>query len=298
MLSKGCGKDYWAVKVGARLQEQYDCAVAYDGLDIAVISMAEEIHTDKRLIWEHGPLVGVDNDFIKRSKVAAKSFDKIVCVSEALKREFTEEYQLPDEKVCVLYNLINVPELIKKSEDEIFDMNPPSGKIIVTVGRLHPQKGQEIIPQITRKLVDAGYDIYWYLVGDGMLRERIESLCCEYDVRERVILLGNKNNPFPYIKKCDIYVQTSSWEGWGLTIQEARILCKPMVVTPLPVVYEQITNGKNGLIANDLTSESMFESIKLLLDNHEMQEHFIATLNKDNHQNLNEIQKLYYIIDD
>ena len=194
--------------------------------------------------------------------------------------------------------MINVPELIKKSEDEIFDMNPPSGKIIVTVGRLHPQKGQEIIPQITRKLVDAGYDIYWYLVGDGMLRERIESLCCEYDVRERVILLGNKNNPFHYIKKCDIYVQTSSWEGWGLTIQEARILCKPMVVTPLPVVYEQITNGKNGLIANDLTSESMFESIKLLLDNHEMQEHFIATLNKDNHQNLNEIQKLYYIIDD
>ncbi|MBQ8576612.1 MAG: glycosyltransferase [Clostridia bacterium] len=295
-LSKGCEKDYWAVKVGARLQERYDCVIAYDGLDMAVIGMAEEIHAGKRLLWEHGPLIGVDKDFIKRSKIAAKRFDKIVCVSEALKREFTDEYQLQDKKACVQYNLINVPELLKKSEVEIFDMNPPSGKIIVTVGRLHPQKGQEIIPQITRKLIDAGYDIYWYLVGDGILREKIETSCCEYDVRERVILLGNKNNPFPYIKNCDIYVQTSSWEGWGLTIQEARILCKPMVVTPLPVVYEQVTNGENGLIAKDMTSDAMYESIKLLLENLEMQNSFVAKLEKEKYKHLNEIQKLYDII--
>lgn len=296
-LSKGCAKDYWSVKVGAVLPNQYDCAVAYDGLDMAVISMAEEVNAKTRILWEHGPLIGVDEIYRKYSKKASKSFDKIVCVSEALKREFAEEYQLPDNRLCVLYNLVNVPAILRQADMEISDMLSGKGYSLVTVGRLHHQKGQEMIPQVTRMLLDAGYDIYWYLVGDGVLRQEIETQCAKLHVTERVILLGSKNNPYPYIKKCDIYVQTSSWEGWGLTIQEARILRKPMVVTPLPVSYEQIVNDVNGLIANDMRPESMFESIKLLLDHPEMQERFVCELEQEKHENLREIHKLYEIIE-
>lgn len=296
-LAKSCEKDYWAIKASVSIPQHYDCAVAYDGLDLAVISIVEQANAKVKLLWEHGPLIGVEDSFIKCSKTASRSFDRIVCVSEALKKEFSKTYELPDDRFCVLYNLINVTETLEQARRQIDDMPSNGGTTIVTVGRLHPQKGSEKIPQIARMLLDAGYDIYWYLVGDGILRAEIESLCQEYDVSERVIMLGSKDPPFPYIKNCDIYVQTSSWEGWCLTIQEARVLHKPMVVTPLPVLREQIIHGKNGLIAKDMSPEAMFESIKLLLDDPAMQERFVRALEKEDHAGLDELKKLYDIIE-
>ena len=296
-LAKNCEKDYWAIKVSAVIPEQYDCAVAYDGLDMAVITTVQQTNAKVKILWEHGPLIGLDSAFLKCSKKCSRSFDKIVCVSEALKKEFSEAYDLSEERFCVLYNLVDVNEIKERAAMMVDDMPCNKGTNIVTVGRLHAQKGCEKIPLITRMLIDAGYDIYWYLVGDGVLRGEIESLCRKYSVSDRVILLGSKNNPFPYIKNCDIYVQTSTWEGWCLTVQEARILCKPMVVTPLPVLQEQIISGLNGLIAESMTPEAIFESIKLLLDHPEMQERFICELQKENHNNVNEIQKLYDMIE-
>lgn len=296
-LASNCEKDYWAIKVSAVIPQQYDCAVAYDGLDMAVITTVQQTNAKVKILWEHGPLIGVDNTFTKCSKKCAQSFDKIVCVSEALKTEFSKTYDLPEDRFCVLYNLVDVKEIQECAAMVVDDMPCNKGINIVTVGRLHPQKGTEKIPVVTRILRDAGYDIYWYLVGDGVLREEIESLCRKYDVLDRIILLGSKSNPFPYIKNCDVYVQTSSWEGWCLTVQEARILCKPMVVTPLPVLREQIVSGLNGLVAESMMPEAIFESIKLLIDHPEMQERFICELQKENHNNQDEIEKLYRIIE-
>ncbi len=296
-LAKNCEKDHWAVKIKTVIPGRYDCVVAYDGLDMAVISTAEQVDAKVKVVWEHGPLVRVEDVFVKRSKKAARNFDKIVCVSQALKKEFSESYELPEDRFCVLYNLIDVEELLERAKEPISDMPRGKGTNIVTVGRLHPQKGSEKIPVIARMLLDAGYDIHWYLVGDGELRQQIEDLCARYNVSDRVILLGTKNNPFPYIKNCDIYVQTSSWEGWCLTVQEARILCKPMVVTPLAVLREQIVNGKNGLIADDMTPEAIFNSIRSLLDHPQKQERFILELEKEDRNGLEEIKKLYDIVE-
>lgn len=296
-LATGCERDYWGVKASCSFPRKYDCAIAYDGLDLAVIGTVEAANAKKRLLWEHGPLVAVQEGFQKRSKKAAKNFDKIVCVSETLKKEFSHAYDLPEDRFCVLYNLVDVQKIQENAAMAVDDMPCSKGTNIVTVGRLHPQKGVENIPLIARMLLDAGYDIYWYLVGDGISRKEVESLCEKYDVTDRVILLGSKNNPFPYMKNCDIYVQTSSWEGWGLTVQEARILRKPMVVTPLPVFEEQIINGENGLVADSMTPEAIFESIKSLLDDPEMRHRFIRELEKENHNNVNEIQKLYDMIE-
>ena len=154
-----------------------------------------------------------------------------------------------------------------------------------------------MIPKTTRLLLDAGYDVFWYLVGEGGLRENIEAEIQKYDVAGHVILLGTQMNPYPYIKNCDIYVQTSFSEGWCLTVQEARILQKPIVSTPLPVMHEQIMSGENGLIAKDSTPEALAESIKLLLDNPELQEKFIEALRHEACDNTGELQKLYDFIE-
>lgn len=296
-VARSVGKDYWAARMNANNNEAYDCVIAYDGLDMAVIGLAEETNARKKVLWEHGPLIGVDDYFCEYSKRAAKRFNKVICVSKSLKKEFEEMYHLPEGKCSVIYNLINVPELLCKAEEPVTDMNPPTGKCLVTVGRLHPQKGTEMIPKIAQMLVDAGFDIYWYLIGDGILRTKVEQMCRELQIEDRVILLGTKENPFPYIKNCDLYVQTSAWEGWCLTVQEARILCKPMVVTPLPVLQEQIESEKNGLIAESVTPEGIFKSIKRLLEQPQWQERFTMALGKENHETCQEIEKLYEIIE-
>ena len=296
-MSQGEEKDYWGSKITAVLPCKYDCVIAYDGLDLAVIGVAETVDAKKRLLWEHGPLMGVSECFVKRSKKAACNFDRIVCVSEALKTEFSNSYGLPKHKFCVIYNLVNTSSILKRADAAVSDMPSNGGTVLVTVGRLHPQKGSENIPHIAKMLVDAGCNIYWYLVGDGVLRKQIEAECIKCGVEDRVILLGSKNNPYPYIKNCNIYVQTSIGEGWCLTVQEARILCKPMVVTPLPVIHEQIVSGVNGLIAADMTPETMCESIKTLIDNAEMREHIACELAKEKHDNISDLQKIYDIIE-
>lgn len=208
---------------------------------------------------------------------------------------FCDLYNYPDNRLFVLHNLCDELKIQQRAKSSInFTYRQNS---ILTVGRLSPEKGQDMVPRATRLLLDAGYDIHWYLVGDGPLRAAIEQECEKYDVTDRVILLGTQENPYPYIKNCDIYVQTSLSEGWCLTVQEARILHKSIVVTPLPVMHEQIRHGENGLIAEDVTPEALCKSIKTLLDHPEMCEKFVEVLKTEKHDNTDELQKLYDIIE-
>ena len=129
------------------------------------------------------------------------------------------------------------------------------------------------------------------------MRETVESEIQKNDVAEHVILLGTQMNPYPYIKNCDIYVQTSFSEGWCLTVQEARILQKPIVTTPLPVMHEQIISGENGLTAEAVTPEALFEGIRTLLDHPELREKFVENLSHEVCDNSGELQKLYDFIE-
>ena len=104
--------------------------------------------------------------------------------------------------------------------------------------------------------------------------------------------MGMKPNPYPYMAKADVYIQTSSFEGFGLTINEARILHKPVVSTNFPVVYNQIKDGENGLIA-EMTPESVAEKILMLINDDALRERIIdATKREVNTTSVTEPQKV------
>lgn len=275
--------------------DYYDCIICYQGISCVVIANSIfRLKGKKTVLWVHGDHNRPKNLFRFFSKIYGK-FDKIFCVSETTRDDFCRQFPSVQNKTEVFYNLINpnhIFELARQTMCKEF-----SSCSILTVGRLSPEKGQQMIPKTTRLLLDAGYDVFWYLVGEGGLRENIEAEIQKYDVAGHVILLGTQMNPYPYIKNCDIYVQTSFSEGWCLTVQEARILQKPIVSTPLPVMHEQIMSGENGLIAKDSTPEALAESIKLLLDNPELQEKFIEALRHEACDNTGELQKLYDFIE-
>lgn len=274
--------------------ELYDCIIAYHSATAGVLASAlYRLKGTKRIAWIHGrdPFPEADRQIFEAQY---RKFDCVFCVSHSIKRIFSDRYPAASDKTNVNYNLIDDERVTELATIECRTFTSPA---LLTVGRLASVKGQQMIPATARMLVDAGYDIHWYLVGDGPLREEVEREIEKHGVADRVILLGTQTNPYPYIKNCDIYVQPSFSEGWGLTVQEARILRKPIVTTPVPAFREQIVSGENGLIVDAMTPESLFEGIKTLLDHPEMCEKFVDNLKNEDCDNAKEMQKLYDFIE-
>lgn len=297
ILIRLCRSDYekfaFPMMTMPKLPGEYDCVIAYKHNCEDTATMLTRISAKKRCSWVHN--APVKNKNIKSLYRHLNNVSLLFCVSKEVKKEIDNLYPYLADKTIVFYNQIDSQAIINKAQETLPIVFRDVS--IMTVGRLHELKGQQMIPATARMLVDAGYDIHWYLVGDGPLREEVEREIEKYGVSDRVILLGTQTNPYPYIKNCDIYVQPSFSEGWGLTVQEARILHKPIVTTPVPVFSEQIVSGENGLIVDEMTPKALFDGIKTLIDHTEMREKFVENLEKEDHDNSKEMQKLYDFIE-
>ena len=128
------------------------------------------------------------------------------------------------------------------------------------------------------------------------MRPEIERMISDYELGNNIVLVGMTPNPYPYMAMADIYVQTSKFEGFGLTLNEARILNKPVVSTNFPVVYNQIRDGENGLIC-EMTAASIAERIMLLASNVKLREKLIdATRSEVNTTSITEPKKVMNLI--
>lgn len=287
--------EIYATRAQAEYNEKYDCVVAFQGISPTVVATSlYRIEAPIKIVWIHGKDAFSSNQITQMAKLY-KKFSHIFCVSESTKTYFCDQFSSFDQAASVFYNLNNAEEILEKGDEVVSDEMTPFS--IVTVGRLSKLKGQIMVPRTVRFLLDAGYKVHWYLVGDGELRPMVEKEIQKYDVAENVILLGTKTNPYPYIKKCDIYVQPSFSEGYCTTTVEAKILNKPIVTTDAPGMREQFISGENGLIVDEMTPESLFEGIKLLIDHPEMREKFKRNLAKETYDNSKELQKLYDFIE-
>lgn len=275
--------------------EQYDLVVAYTFLVSSIVGHAAYcIDAKKRVLWVHGEsarsLVSQ-----KLDKFVYNLFDTVFCCSQSVADKFNQLYPISGRKTEVFYNIADVKRIIFCSEKPL--PVPCKHPAIVTVGRLSEEKGQHLIPKTVRLLLDAGYNFHWYIVGDGPLRKQLEDLIQSEKVSDNISLVGAQSNPYPYFKNCDIYVQPSFTEGYCTTTIEAKILKKPIVTTDAPGMREQIVSGENGIIVDAMTSKALFEGIKMLLDYPEIREKFVKNLQNENHNQVKELEKLYYLLE-
>ena len=142
---------------------------------------------------------------------------------------------------------------------------------------------------------DKGYNIKWYVIGEGNEREKLEEIIKKKNLENHFKLLGLRENPYPYLKKADIYVQPSRYEGKSIAIDEAKILHKPIIVTNYETAKDQITNEINGLIV-DMNEKGLSEGIERLIQNQDLKHSFINNLSNEQLGTENEINKLYEII--
>ncbi len=197
-------------------------------------------------------------------------------------------------KILSIDNIIN-PRLINLlSESGTGFQDSFSGYRILTIGRLDYQKGYDYAIEACKRLYDDKLNIRWYVIGAGPELAQLKNMVIENELEDSFVFLGQKSNPYPYIKQCDIYVQPSRWEGKSIAIDEAKVLYKPIITTNYPTVGCQIEHQVNGIIV-EMSSLGVYFGIKSLITNANIGHELSKNLREENLNNSREIDKLYRI---
>ncbi len=259
------------------LQKQYDVVIAYQQ-GFPTYYIIDKVHAAKKCTWINADITQVGYN-ARFNRPYYDKADVIVPVSDRLKDILATSDYVPANKLFPVFDILN-PQLICTMADEPQALMQNEGLKIVTVGRMVRLKGYDIAVEAAKILRNKGLKFCWYFIGDGNDRATVESLINTYALEECVTLLGEQANPYPFVKACDIYVQTSRNEGFGLTIAEAKILHKPVVSTNFPVVHDQIADEQNGLIA-EMSAEDIAQKIVRLIDDKELRTKIVHTLQQE-----------------
>ncbi len=241
---------------------KYDVAIAY-AHGYPAYFVADYVKADKKIIFFHvstNELPEVHEKFISK-------FDKAAVVHDGLVNSVTEWYPCLKNKTSVVENFVD-SELIKRQSTEKC-LKKTDKTVLCSCGRFAHVKGFDLAVEAARILHTSGLDFVWYFVGDGPEKNKIEKLAEGYGVSENIVFTGMQNNPYPYITNCDIFVQPSREEAWGLAIAEANKLCKPVISTATVGGMKLIDDEKNGILC-EINPEAIAESVKKLIDDRDL----------------------------
>lgn len=280
------------------VKDVFDCAISYHGQSPErLLNLIYRIHSRKKAVWIHGEM-SFPEDQCRRMEKYYRKMDQYFFVSKPTKDAFIQKINIDPTKTTVYYNRLNGKEIIEKSQEVMEDIFPEETVNLLTVGRVSPEKGQDMIPKIVRDLNDKGYAVRWYIIGDGPNLNKLKELIKNANVSDEVVLLGVKNNPYPYMKACDIYIQPSYTEGYSTTICEAGILGKAIIGTkPSGGIRDQIENGESGLIV-EATVEGLEQGIIRLLEEPLLRKKFEQNILKKDFEGKGEIKKFINYIED
>ena len=231
--------------------KEYDVAISYiDGLNYYVI---DHVRAKKKILWCHNDYNKLDfvPDYDK--SYYEKAY-KICTISELCRKSLIENFPQAKDKIEVIEN-ISSSRLICAQAENLEEMKQTGDGFIhdnrfkiVSIGRLTKQKGFDYAIETAKMLKDNGMSFCWYILGEGPLRNVLEEQAKKTGVTECIKFIGIRSNPYSYMKKADIYVMPSRYEGKSIALDEAKILCMPIVVTNYPSVHDAIENGKDGLV--------------------------------------------------
>lgn len=272
-------------------QEEYDYAFAYGApISYSLLFIKHCIKAKRKFTWIHNDVDQISLN-VKKYISLFREYEKIVCVSNKAKE--TLDLMCPQlrDKTEVFYNIVNQKELEKKSKEKIVLEDYKELKIL-TVGRLSFEKGQDIIPIIVKKLIQKGYNVKWFCIGEGPAKKQLEEEIEKQNQEDNVILLGNELNPYPYFNAVDIYVQPSRHEGFGITITEAKMFGLPIIATNFAGANEQLENGRTGYIV-DFSIDEIYKKLVVLLEDGDIREKFTENLKKDSKRCVSSIECLF-----
>ena len=273
---------------------EYDLAISYLTPHHIVL---QKVNAKKKVAWIHTDYsrIGVN---AKKELPIWSGYDHIISISPDVTRNFLQVFPTLKDKIIEMENILSsdfVRSRAEESADIPFTRNNKSVINLLSVGRYTEAKNFDNIPDICKR-INLKLKVNWYIIGYGsdenLIRKRIE----EAEMQEYVILLGKKENPYPYIKACDIYLQPSRYEGKAVTVREAQILCKPVVVAHYATAPSQVQDGVDGVIVPQ-DNESCAEGIVDFINDKKLQNTIISYLHQHDYGNKSEVEKLFNLMD-
>ena len=261
--------------------------------------VAEKVKAKKKIAWIHTDYTRVWVDAEDELKVWQK-YDYVASISGDVTNTFLQVFPSLAPKIVEIENILSPTFVRKRAELEDTDKEfRHEGTItLLSVGRFSDAKNYDNVPDICKRLInETKLNIKWYIIGYGGDEALIRKKIKEAGMEEHVILLGKRSNPYPYIKACDIYVQPSRYEGKSVTVREAQMLCKPVVVTNYPTAPSQIRSGIDGVIV-PMDNEGCANGLAEVICDKPLQERIIAHLKTHDYGNESEVEKIYTLINE
>lgn len=272
-------------------ENHYDIAISYFN-DVSTgyfnkgtnLFVDRNVNAKKKISWLHTD--PIEAGFIAETcRKGYKCFDKIVCVSNAVKEKFDAFLPEYKNKTSVVYNLFPIEVILDQAKSSEHFNNHLIN--IVSVGRIdNITKNFDKIPYICKYLKENGVTHFkWRVIGSGPDFEDNTQLIKELHVSDVVEFVGHQHNPYPYMKLSDLYVMTSKYEGFPMVISESLILGVPVVTTRYAAAHEQIQSGQNGIISENgvegvqkiiyelLMNPSAIQDMKMYLSNNHYSNH-------------------------
>ena len=275
------------------VKEEYDVAVAYWG-DRTMFYMCDKVKAEKKIAWLHFDYANPRRD----DSVYLDYFNKcdsIVTVSKLVDSSLRATLPQIADRTVMMENITNPRQIWDLAAvGETFTDTDFTGKRVLTVGRISDQKGIDLAIPALKRLREDGIDLRWYVLGDGDedYKKYIAGLLADNGVADMMIFLGTTQNPYGYVRDCDIYAQPSRHEGKPIAVEEAKILCRPILAAHYLSAPEQLEDGRLGVIC-DICSDAIYEGIKKLLSDEALCDRLSEALRAQEFGNPEEIEKFY-----
>ena len=275
------------------LKKDYDTEIAFsDGFSHIFVANG---NTPNKIAWMHTD-ISVQNDSKRYYNLVRESLEKMnmsVCVSDRVRDVYKSYYDLDDDKIQTIHNIINDIEIKNKGNEKIDVEYSKDTVNLISVGRLEFQKNYTRFIKVHKKLIDDGYKINSYLIGDGLEYDKLSNLVKEKKIDNTFKFLGRKDNPFPYVKNADLFVLSSILEGLPTVLYESIILGTPCVST-LVAGAKEVLKDEYGLVVEN-SDEGLYNGLKRILDDKSLLKKYksnAAMYKLENSDIINKIEKI------
>lgn len=271
VFSKLVGYRRYAEKLAAKryADREYDVAINYLEIESPEF-LLNHVKAKRYIQWYHTDVGNADDPEDSDAMLTAwERMDAIVCVSQVSVTHFKERYPSLKEKTYLIYNFFDQNTILKKAEEPY--CFPGMRPTLLSVGRLTEPKQYPRFLDVLARLRDEGFEFSWHVLGEGVQRQQIEEKIRTLKLGDRVYLHGLTDNPYKYMKNCDLFVLPSGWEGFPTVTVEAKVLNCPVLATDVSGIREQLLHGKTGwIVEND--EEAIYEGLKYLLQKPELRD--------------------------
>lgn len=258
--------------------------------------VAEKVKAKKKIAWIHTDYSKINIDIESELKMW-DAYDNIISISEAVSKSFLHTFPSLNKKVIVIENILPQKTIYQQMKNESINLEQmKEGKIkLLSIGRYCEAKNFDNVPQILAEIRKYKIDVHWYLLGYGPDEKLIQKRIREAHMERYVHMLKKTDNPYPFIQACDLYIQPSRYEGRCVTVKEAQMLGKPVIITRYETSFSQLEENVDGVIV-EMNNVDCAEGIVRLLKDEEKMKKIVSICKTRDYSNMEEVEKVYQLI--